>query len=199
MQSSHRWAAVAVLVSLGVASPAVTAARAQSKGRPVLVGVQGGITLPTGDLSDCCNSGWHVGGFLQYRQPASVVGLRGELQYHRNDLKDSYIASIDPTSQASGNFSTLYFGGAGVLEVAPQGSGVGWYILAGAGMYMTKFTVSQGSVDVSADKTKFGFNGGAGLRFKMGGASLFVESRYHGVKVEDANYTFLPVSIGVSW
>jgi len=199
MPSSHRWAAVAFLVSLGVASPAVNVAQAQAKGRPILVGVQGGVTLPMSDLSECCNAGWHAGGFVQFRQPASVFGLRGELQYHNNPIKDEFISSIDPASGATGNFSVLYFGGDAVLEVAPPGSSIGWYILGGGGMYVTKLSVSEGSIDVSSDKTKFGFNGGGGLRFRFGGASLFVEARYHGVKVEDANYTFLPLSIGLSF
>jgi opacity protein-like surface antigen len=90
-------------------------------------------------------------------------------------------------------------GGAGVLEVAPQESSVGWYILAGGGLYNVKVSVEESGVDVSDSESKFGFNAGVGLKFRVGGASLFVEGRYHGVKAHESNFTFLPLSFGISW
>ena len=175
------------------------ALRAQAAPRPVTFGVQGGVTLPTGDYSDYGESGWNVGGFLQWRPENQVFGIRGELQYHRNDMKDQVIFDNGGSPGTTGNFGIMYLGVAPVLEVAPRESGIGWYILAGAGLYKVSSSISESGINVSADDNKFGFNAGAGLRFRFGSANLYAETRYHGVKVEDVNFTFMPFSVGISF
>jgi opacity protein-like surface antigen len=172
---------------------------AQAAVRTVSFGVQGGFTVPTGEYADAGESGWNVGGFLQWRPVNQVFGVRGELQYHRNDIKDSFL----PVG-SSGNFGVTYLGVAPVLEVAPAGSGIGWYLLAGVGMYRFSTSYSESDISVSTDETEIGFNGGAGLRFRFGSANLFAEMRYHGVHVSDpdagsSNITFMPFSIGISF
>jgi len=196
MNASHlRRAALVALVTACGAVPMTVRAQA----RAIQVGIGAGVTLPTGDYSECCKSGWNAGGFLQYRQPDQVVGLRVDLQYHGNDMKDEFLLTLGATPGTTGSGTILFGGAAGVLEVAPQESSVGWYLLAGGGIYQFELSVNESGISVSDSQTKFGFNAGAGLKFRVGGASLYVESRYHGVKVEDSNITFVPLSFGIAW
>jgi hypothetical protein len=164
------------------------------KARATSLGVGGGLTMPIGDYSDCCGSGFNVGGFVQWRQPDQVFGLRGEVQYNRNNVKEAWI----DTPGVTGHADMLNFGIDGVLEVAPQGSSTGWYLLAGVGMYQSKFSFSGALGSGASDsKTELGFNAGGGLTFQMGGAKLFVEGRWHTVSIDNATYAFIPLTVGL--
>ncbi len=167
--------------------------------RPVSFGIQGGLTVPTGDLGDVTKTGWNVGGYVQYRQPEQVFGLRGEVLYNRSDFTDQFLLDEGGSVGSTGHYGFLSFGGDGVLEVSPQGSGVGWYLLAGPAMYRVEPSYSEQGITVSSNFTKLGFNAGGGLRFHMGGASLFVEGRYHTVSNGSTHFQFFPVSVGLSW
>jgi len=166
------------------------------KARATSLGVGGGFTMPTGDYSDCCSSGFNVGGFVQWRQPDQVFGVRGEVLYNRNDMKDEWINDLGGDS---GNTGILSFDVDGVLEVAPRESSMGWYLLAGVGMYQVKTSVSVFGSSASDTQSELGFNAGGGLTFRMGGANLFVEGRWHNVKVDNATYAFLPLTVGLRW
>jgi opacity protein-like surface antigen len=193
------------LVAAAATAIALPAAlSAQAAVRPMTFGVQGGFTLPMGEYGDVAETGFNVGGYLQWRPANQVFGVRGELQYHRTDIKDEVLD--DFSADATGNFSLLYIGVAPVLEVAPAESSIGWYVLAGVGLYQVKTSVTETGIDVSASQSEIGFNAGAGLRFRFGSASLYVETRYHGVRVDDddattsaSDFNFMPFSIGISW
>lgn len=187
--------AVAAALTLAVVAPQ---ARAQLPiPKPVVVGLGVGGTVPTGDLGTFSETGFNVGGFVQFRPPLSVMGVRGELQYHRNNFKQSWLDDLGAPPGTSAHWGTLYAGAAAVMETMPAGSPMGWFLVLGGGMYNIKVTGSDGSVSASEDETKFGFNGGAGLRMRFGAASLYVESRYHHVPTDGEAFTFVPVMFGV--
>ena len=49
------------------------------------------------------------------------------------------------------------------------------------------------------DVTKFGWNAGAGVSFRLrGGTVLFVESRYNAVQTSQT-FEFVPINIGVKF
>jgi opacity protein-like surface antigen len=191
-----------LLIAAGVLSlVAFPSAQAQRRpaGRPVLVGIGGGSTFPMGTFGADIKSGFNVGGFVQFRSPESLIGLRGEVQYHRNDMKESMLFEVGADPGTTGYMGTLFAGLSGVLEAMPRDASMGWYLLAGGGVYRVTPTISTGAFDVSSSETRAGFNAGAGLRFRAGAASLYIESRYHGLKLFDDNFTFLPISVGVAF
>ena len=165
-----------------------------SSGRATSFGVGGGLTMPTGDYSDCCSTGWNLGGFVQWRQPNQVFGVRGEVQYNRNDIKPEFFSGV---GNESGNSGIFNFGVDGVLEVAPQDNAIGWYLLAGVGMYNQKYSVSSFGNTASDSRSEMGFNAGGGLTFRMGGANLFVEGRWHTFKVDNTTFALIPVTVGL--
>lgn len=172
------------------------AARAQ---RPVLVGFGGGQSFPTGEFGADTKPGMNIGGFIQYRAADKLVGLRGELSWHRNDMKDAALAELGADPSTTGYWGTLYLGLSGVLESMPRDGAMGWYLLAGGGMYQIRPTITQDGIETSVTETKPGFNAGAGLRFRVGGGSLYLEARYHGLKVDETNFTFLPFTAGIAF
>jgi hypothetical protein len=188
--------AVAAALTLAAAAPD---AQAQLPiPRPVVVGLGAGGTVPTGDLGTFSEPGFNVGGFVQFRPPLSVVGVRGELQYHRNNFKQSWLDDLGVPPGTTAHWGTLYLGAAAVMETMPPGSPIGWFLVLGGGMYDIKVTGSDGTMSASSEGvTKLGFNGGAGLRLRVGAASLYVESRYHHVPTDGETFTFVPVMFGV--
>ncbi len=193
-------ASLVVLAAAAGLAPRVAVAQfaAPPAGKPVSVGIQGGLTVPSGDLGDVTKTGWNLGGYVQYRQPDQVFGLRGEVQY-RNDFTDRFLVDEGGSVGTTGHYGMLSFGADGVLEVAPQGRGIGWYLLAGPAVYRVEPSITDQDITVSSSDTKLGFNAGGGLRFRMGGANLFVESRYHAVSVGNTHFQFFPMSVGLSW
>jgi opacity protein-like surface antigen len=94
------------------------------------------------------------------------------------------------------------------LDVPTQGV-VRPYVIAGIGMYKSEFEVSFEGVSGSFDDTRVGFNGGAGVRFGLGGLAAFVEARYHTTTIEvdlddfgtsgSQRISFIPVSFGIQF
>jgi hypothetical protein len=196
-----RRAGLAAILAACAFTPTILAAQGSgSPGRAISVGLGGGVTVPSGDLSECCGSGFNLAGFLQWRQPDQVFGLRADAQFHRNDMKDTYLLQF-PNAGAgtTGYYNIITVGGSAVLEVAPPGSAMGWYLLAGAGLYRAEASVTESNITVSSSDTQLGFNAGGGLRVRMGGASLFAETRWHTTKIEDATFSLIPLTIGISW
>lgn len=55
------------------------------------------------------------------------------------------------------------------------------------------------SVDNSDSRTKFGINGGVGLRFQLTGFATFIEARWHSIFTEGANVQMVPISVGFTF
>jgi len=195
MRSSILRGILTLTVAAVSAAPTIVSAQSSpGPSRPLLVGLGGGLTIPTGDFADGADAGFHVGGFLQYRPGTNPFGIRGELQYHRNDIKSDIFGAFG-NDDLTGHNSILYVGAAGILEFAPPDKNVGYYLIAGVGNYNEKVKVDQVSGDVS--KSNIGFSGGGGLSFKVSRAKLLLEARIHSVKIEDTNFNFIPITLSI--
>lgn len=170
------------LVSALVLSAAATTAAAQA--RPQL-SVGGGVTLPTGDLGDATDAGWHGQLSLGYRPPLYPVGFRIDGAYH--DLG---------ASSGGADFRAISVTGNVVVE-AP-GLVVRPYLIGGVGLYNTK----AGELD---GRNNLGVNGGAGLRFRLMELDAFVEGRYHaafdafGSGDDETSAQYVPITFGISF
>src|ERR687884_1192430 len=57
--------------------------RAQVVGGLVRFGAAGGVTLPTGDLNDVSNLGWHAGAVVDLGFPLVPLGFRIDGMWHQ--------------------------------------------------------------------------------------------------------------------
>lgn len=196
MRSSLLRGILTCMVAAVTVAPTVGSAQSSpGPTRPLLVGLGGGLTVPTGDFADGADAGFHVGGFLQYRPGTNPFGIRGELQYHRNAIKNDIFNGAGAPGDFTGHNSILYVGAAGILEFAPPDKDMGYYLIAGVGNYNEKVKVDQLSGDVS--KSNIGFSGGGGVSFKVSSAKLMLEARIHSVKINDTNFNFIPISLNI--
>jgi hypothetical protein len=74
------------------------------------------------------------------------------------------------------------------------------YLIGGVGVYNSKLTGQDDPSDIlGGGTTDFGLNAGAGFDFKVGGAGLFVEGRFHNVFTSGAgeDLRFIPITLGI--
>ena len=146
--------------------------------RSITLGVSGGLSLPTGTMSDAFSSGYHVGGHLNFAPESSPVELMVDATYH------SFGGNLDLPEPV--DFS--YFGISGSAAYMLPGENSQPYLMGGVGMYFGKADVEGAESD-----SEFGFNVGGGIRFLLSGLSTFFQVRANFV----GDNTFIPVSFGV--
>ena len=199
MANANRALCGAVFVSLLVP----IAATAQ-RSRPSY-GFGAGLTIPTGffhndGTGDGFNSGWEGMGLLEFKLPKTAIGVRFEGSYSQNSANDQLKAELSAAVGSPTDATVKILGGSVDLTYAFRSSSPAKaYLLAGIGMYNFKLAVSSGNTTVDTSKTKFTWNGGAGLSYRLGGAALFLEARYFDMSAPfgGSDIKFVPIIAGV--
>ncbi|HEY6092846.1 MAG TPA: outer membrane beta-barrel protein [Gemmatimonadales bacterium] len=176
-----------IMTVLAVAGLCAAAAKpAMAQGTTLGIGV--GITNPMSDWGDKNTigdkMGFHLGVGGSFALGTAPVRLRVEGTY----TQTSHQTGVDGNTKLIGGMVSLVYPFATAGKIKP-------YILGGVGLYNNKF--SANGADTS--KTGVGFGGGAGLRFPMASASVFVEARYLTMKAFDLTWAQLPVTVGLSF
>ncbi|MDQ2767285.1 MAG: porin family protein [Gemmatimonadota bacterium] len=184
---------------LGFAVLASGSAAAQEVSRsPIQFGVMGGATIPTGDFKDFVKTGWNAGALLNFGFANSPVALRVDGLWNQMNYKDFSpvkLRVIDATADAVFSFGSK--------------SPAQFYVLGGAGVYNFKNTGSNDNFDFSTKtQTKFGLNGGVGVKFTAGPVAPFVEARYHYIfsgssfnngTSNNPKFQMIPISVGLTF
>jgi hypothetical protein len=161
--------------------------------RPISLVVSGGMTLPTGDLGDFHDSGFHYDASLLLNIPGFPIAIRPEFSLTQLKLKDPLLI----TPNADDVTSMMAF--MGNLEL-PLGGGL--YVLAGGGILSLSVPESITPDGQEESSNKFRFDAGAGFRFALGGVRAFIEARigaasYDEGKVGFSKAQFIPVTFGL--
>jgi opacity protein-like surface antigen len=210
------------LIALACFAPAVFAQGYYSlpDSRPVRFYVMGGFNQPAGSANSVLQGGWDVGFGVAFRQPGSPLALRLEVNYSNNNATNALINQGQQQTglQITGGYADLYWGTANAEYQFPIVPGINGYVVGGAGAYYTQISLTEfgygyvcnpwwgycyfgsGSAVVAQhDVTKFGWNAGLGVSFRLrGGTVLFVESRYNAVQMPQT-FEFVPINIGVKF
>jgi opacity protein-like surface antigen len=173
-------AVAAVAVAVSVMAPRAEAQMVEQT-RAVSFGLGGGATLPVGDLSNAFGTGWHAQASLEFN--AAGIGMRVDGMWHSipEDAHDHDLRVLAGVLNALFRFS--------------PGAQVQPYVSAGVGVYNLK--LDEDDDDESFEDTRFGINGGAGLRFRLTGLSTFVEVRYHNIFTEGSSTQVVPLTFGI--
>jgi hypothetical protein len=190
--------------------------------RPVRFGVAGGATVPVSDMSDISKTGWNAGVLLEAGVPLFPWGLRVDAMWNQLGEKETDAGTfknriIDGTVNATYSFGGLattkfyLIGGVGIYNMKTE--------LTDRPVFTTASTVNESQRGTSRDvrqiapptrqivdfdddsntRTKFGLNGGAGLRFQLTGFSTFIEARWHTIFTEGSNAQFVPITVGITF
>ena len=175
------FAAVAMTVVMSA-----SVAEAQS---PIRFGIAGGLSMPTSDLGDFVENGFHGQFMLGFGMMALPVKLRADVTYHSMGLEGPGVPGVD----SDDNLRVISGALNGIVSMA--GIGIKPYLTAGVGFYNQKI----GDLDAEND---FGLNGGVGLEFGLTGISAFLEARYVKIFVgdddgEDFSSAIIPITFGI--
>jgi hypothetical protein len=172
---------------------AFTASTAHAQ-TPVSFGVGGGVNVPLGDFSDGAKLGFQGTALVQFAPANLPVGFRVDGTYQQNNF-DTDFTTVD------GKFQTIY-GTADVVYTfkTAESSMFHPYLIAGGGFYSMKNKPDTPTTSNPEDtESKFGVNGGAGFDYAAGGATIFLEARFHNVFISGNNQSFVPITVGVKF
>lgn len=172
-------------IAFAVVALACLAGAGSLSAQGVRFGVGGGLLMPMGDYNTADKPGFIFGAGVVFPVGTAPVAVRVEGSYSQTSHD-----GIDGKSKIMGGMASLVYSFKAGGSVTP-------YVLGGVGFYNLKVTVPSFAVDTSV--SKIGFGGGAGLRFPMGSASLFVEARYMNIATSGGSTAFMPIIAGVSF
>jgi opacity protein-like surface antigen len=177
------------VAAIAVSSAAVAGAQGvTSATKPFSLGLSGGASIPTGDLSDGFNTGYNIGGHVALGTPSLPISFRGDVNYDNFGAKQSDNANAHVWSYTAN----------AVYEV-PTMTGIRPYVIGGIGGFTPGFSSSSGNTTFTATSgTKFGFDVGGGLTIPLSGFNAFVEARYNHFNNDGGGSTsFVPITFGI--
>jgi opacity protein-like surface antigen len=178
----------------------------------------GGLSQPVGNTSNLLQSGWTVGGGVEFRQGNNPLSLRLEANYASNNATRQLIdqGSEQTGLQITGGWADTWSGTANVEFRMPFAPHLEAYLIGGVGVYYNRISLTEygygyvcnpwwgycyfasgNAVVAEHDVTKFGWNAGAGVSFALrNGLSLFVEARYNQITMPQT-FGYIPVTVGL--
>jgi hypothetical protein len=165
-------------------------------GKGFYIGVGGGASVPTGNFDNGFKTGWNITVPIGWQSSESPWGVRIDGSYDRATGRTFGGTSLSDASIWSGTLD--------LTLLLPFGNGgTGLYFMGGGGVHHFAYGNSFNSSTpvpytgtTSGSQTKFGVNGGVGLNFSLGAASMFVESRYISVFTPGKNTNYVPIVLG---
>ncbi len=170
-------------------------------------GIFGGVSIPSGELSDEVKMGWH-GGALAKIRAFGPLDLRLDGTYTKlgkKDLTGTTRTIITDGTVSFGTVNALINLGVDSAEY-PGDNAVSPYIIAGAGTYRLDFRATcrgDCATFINPPVDSFpGLNFGGGATVPVAGLRTFVEGRYHRISrslVEGGSRTFVLLSAGIKF
>ncbi|MFC1661324.1 hypothetical protein ACFL3S_07735 [Gemmatimonadota bacterium] len=149
----------------------------------------GGATIPTSDYGDYADTGLMAVAGIDFPVGPEGLSVFGEGFFGQNGHSD-----IDGDK-------TLPFGAMGglLLNLAP-GADAGVYVFGQAGIMVHKYSSDEYDGD---SESAFGYGGGAGYGFPLGGIDAWVEGRYMSASFDSelggsATTAFIGIMAGIS-
>ncbi len=180
----------------------IAASVASAFAKPIEIGFGGGATVPVGHTKDAFKTGWHGTGIINLNVPMLPVGLSGSFTYHHFSLEQP------SAGLGSGGSGRILAGMANATIGLPIPGPIKPYITAGIGEFNIKADPDSTGGAVTKSTTKFGINGGAGLRISIPGTGIhaFVEGKVENIYtdqgvnsavVNNFKTQIIPVTFGI--
>jgi hypothetical protein len=152
------------------------------------LGIGGGAAIPVGKLSNTQTTGFNGIVALALGVADQPIGVRFDAIYNSFPRKTI-------NSPTTNTYGFRIAGLLGNLIYAFPGTTAKTYVVAGGGLYNTKF-------DIAGTKAEnhWGLNAGLGITFAVGPLATFLESRYHFISREPTKggvIHYVPITLGV--
>ncbi len=164
-------------------------------------GLTGGMAMPMGDFSDIFKPGFCGGVYGDYMIAEQfAIGVDG--MYNQHSAKDEWndLLSFLAGQTVEATWTTFQFGGHVKWMPPMKDSPAIPYVQAGAGMYNLKAKVEAGGDSADDSESKFGFNGGLGVDFKVNPQfTIGVGGAFHHVLTEGDALQYFNVGVNVGF
>jgi hypothetical protein len=147
----------------------------------------GGVGLPMGDFGDAFKMGFHAIGGVSFKPASLPVGIQVDANFAQFSVDADNVDVKDRMLFGTAN-AVYTFKTAATSKLHP-------YLIGGVGVYNNKATGDDALTNAS--NTDLGINAGAGFNIAAGGASLFVEGRFHDVFTSGGSTQFVPLTVGL--
>lgn len=183
-----RLSTIVTIAVIAASSASVAGAQGvTSATKPFSLGISGGASIPTGDLSDYTNTGYNVGGHVALGTPALPISFRGDVNYDNFGAKGS----------GNSNAHIWSYTANAVYEV-PTMTGIRPYVIGGIGGFTPGASYTSGGTTISANSsTQFGFDVGGGITIPLSGFNTFIEARYNRFNANGSTTSFVPITFGI--
>jgi hypothetical protein len=176
----------AALLSVGTLQAQLGSTASEFAARPVQFGIGGGVVVPRNNANaqDVLN-GASGQAFVLIRIAPGFPPLRFGADFSRM----KFGALQNGTSGGAVGSTRTQLGGIASMRFDLLPGPVRPYVLAGVGAFNIREALAAAALGGSVEtltSTKVGLDGGAGLAFRMGRISGFVESRFQNVYTKDA-------------
>lgn len=168
-------------------------------------GVATGWAAPTGDYhatanGDGFNTAWQGMAFVAFRVPGWPVALRLDGTYGRNSANDQLKAHLTTAfGVPSDERATLLGANLDLTYPASSESRASPYLVGGVGVYHVTISVTSGGSTADDGRTRFAWNLGGGITYRLGGVAPFLEARYVDVGAGSGfpATTVFPITAGI--
>lgn len=167
------------------------------------LGVNGGMAKFTGDAGEGLKTGLVFGATGDY-MVNDMWAVGGNLGYqmtkHEDDgkLAEDVYPGGGLTGEIESKFNITQVGVHAKFFPPMQDSPIAPYLVAGAGMYMSKYEWSVPGYSEEGDESDFGFRGGAGATYAVNEqVGINVEADFHSIATEGESTNMFSVRAGV--
>jgi hypothetical protein len=153
----------------------------------------GGLSIPTGDYNTIAKLGWHAATSILLAHESRPYALQIDANYAQFGLE-----AESPTGSFDVNQRFIY--GTGNLVYRFQKSPTGRlrpYVIGGIGVYNSKGTGRDAALFGNTSATDVGVNLGTGFDYRVAGAALFLEARFHNIFSDPSDTQYVPVTAGL--
>jgi outer membrane protein with beta-barrel domain len=158
--------------------------------RLLTIGLGGGVSLPSSDLSNGSNTGWNALATLVLSTPMQPLGLRADVAYNQFGFSSASTATFGSGHQNVGSLTANV-----TYRLPTPGTPISPYLITGLGAYRTDC-----SVDVACQgATHFGWNAGLGTKLYALRLRSFLEARYHRTSANGSTVSYFPITLGLSF
>jgi hypothetical protein len=185
---------------------------------PVRWYMMGGANPPVGQTNEFLQAGWDFGFAVAWREPGHPLGLRLDLNYASNNATKALqnAGSVATGLNITGGWADIWSASLNVEAQHLFSPTIYGYLIGGVGAYYTELQLTEygygyvcnpwwgycysgtGNVVVASNSTtRFGWNGGVGMAFRLQGPTLFIEARYTRIETSPQPLEFIPVTIGL--
>lgn len=151
-------------------------------------GIAAGASVPSGDLSDGYETGYHLMATAGIQPPLAPVGFRVDGMFNQFNQKSPGTNKLN----IMGLTANAVFSMPGAIVLSP-------YAIGGVGMYNMKSDAAGAEAE-----TDLGLNIGVGVKFGLAGFGAFAEARFHHIMSEEVagvtpKFRFIPITFGIAF